>query len=174
MPTAVPIDAVKLLEAAEEWLGSGGVPGRPRAVLLRRAISNAYYALFHHVNQTAAAHLLPNGTRQEQLALTRSFNHQSTKEICEWVAGRRGNPPRHCKDMIRTLQSSSIVGVADAFCDLQEARHRADYDHLAPFSKATALLHLADAQRAIQLLGSAPDEERDAFLSLIALRANLK
>lgn len=44
---------------------------------------------------------------------------------------RRGNLPQHARDLIQSLRGTAIEGAA-VFCDLQEARHRADYAHLRP------------------------------------------
>jgi hypothetical protein len=61
--------------------------------------------------------------------------------------------------------------MAASFCDLQEARHLADYDHLTPFSKATALAHIADARTAIAALDKATERQRQGFFALLAICA---
>jgi hypothetical protein len=58
VPTRVPIDPAKLIEAAEEFGKQKGGKGRPRPVLLRRAVSTAYYALYHGLTRATAEHLL--------------------------------------------------------------------------------------------------------------------
>jgi predicted negative regulator of RcsB-dependent stress response len=94
--------------------------------------------------------------------------------MCEWIAGRRGNPPQHATPVVKALAGTDIADVAAAFCDLQEARHRADYDHLAAFSKAAALGYVQDAEQAIAKLDAAPEAERQAFFSLVALRTGIR
>jgi hypothetical protein len=126
------------------------------------------------MTEQAAQHLLPSAPRQDQLRLARFFDHRALKESCEWIAGRRGNPPTHARDLIRNLQGTAIADVAAAFCDLQEARHQADYDHLASFSKAATLLYIQDAQQAISKLTTAIPSEREAFFALVALRTSLR
>ncbi len=141
MPRAVPIDPQKLLEAARDFANQTGGKGRPRPVWLRRAVSSAYYALFHDLTRQAAVHLLPHDSPQHQLGVARTFRHQNMKEVCEQVAGRHGKPNRYVQPLVQSLASTPTARVADCFCDLQEvARHRADYDHLALFSKAVALV----------------------------------
>ena len=174
MPTAVPIDPAKLIAAAQEFANHHLGAGRPRPVWLRRAVSSAYYALFHSIGLQAAAHVLPTGTRPEQLQLCRSFGHRQLKEVCEWIAGRRGNPPSNVRGLIQSLAGTPIDGVAAAFCDLQEARHKADYDHLEPVSKAATLLAIADAERATQQLEAASERDRHAFFSLLVMRSQLR
>src|SRR5712691_13061175 len=129
MPRAVPIDPAKLLEAAWDFANHQTAAGRPRPVWLRRAISSAYYALFHSIALQAAAHLLSAGTRPEQLRLARSFDHRPMKDACEWIA-RRSTAPPHARLLVASLQDTEIEDVADTFIDLQQARHDADYDHL--------------------------------------------
>lgn len=174
MPTAVPIDPEKLIEAAHQFAEHPGGRGRPRPIWLRRAVSTAYYALFHSLCRAAAEHLIPRATDKDKLELSRVFTHQALKEVCEWVAGRRGNPPQHARHLIMNLQGSDIDGVAAVFCDLQEARHAADYDHLAPFTKAAVLQHVQDARQAIQKLAAANSDDLQAFYALAALRTQLR
>jgi hypothetical protein len=57
------------------------------------------------------------------------------KGACAWVAGRQGNIHPYVKPLIASLKTTAIADVASSFCDLQEARHDADYDHLATLSK---------------------------------------
>jgi hypothetical protein len=173
--SAVEIDPAKLAEAARAFANHQGGAGRPRPIWLRRGVSSAYYALFRSIGKAAAAHLLPNGSREQQLQLARSFDHYALKEMCEWIAKRKGKkPPQQAKELIQSLAGTVIDDVASAFCDLQEARHSADYDHLAPFSKASTLGYIQDAETAILNLAAAPAEQREAFFSLLALRTKLR
>jgi hypothetical protein len=117
--------------------------------------------------------LLPKGNARQQLNLARAFRHNDLKVACGWVAGRVGQLERPVKPLVEALKPTPIAGVGASFYDLQEARHRADYDHFATFSKATAVAHIDDAQKAIDALGSATDHQRSLFVSIIAIRAEL-
>jgi hypothetical protein len=173
VPQAVPIDPSKLIEAAEELANHKSGAGRPRPVWLRRAVSTAYYGLYHCICLEAARHMLPSGHDEQQLWVARSFGHAEIKECCAWIDGRQGCHRQRVVPLVRALKSMSISGVAGSFCDLQEARHRADYDHLAVFSKAATIAHVADARRSITQVVNAPVPERQAFFSLLALRARV-
>jgi hypothetical protein len=173
VPTPVPIDPAKLLEAATQFAEHQTAQGRPRPIWLRRAVSTAYYALYHELCRQAAAHLLPSAPPADQLRLTRSFTHQALRDTCEWIAGR-GRAPRHAAALVTTLSITAIQGVATAFLDLQEARHDADYDHLAPFDKATVLQHVRVAERAIATLAGASAQDRQTFFALLALKTQLR
>lgn len=59
--------------------------------------------------------------------------------------------------------------MATVFCDLQEARHKADYDHLETFSKQATVALVADAKKALETLENANPADREAFLALLAM-----
>jgi hypothetical protein len=128
----------------------------------------------HAISDQAASHLAPDATKEDQLRLTRSFTHQTLKETCEWIAGRRGGQPQHARTLIAAFQQSEIERLAAAFCDLQEARHAADYDHLVPFPKATVLQRVDGAERAILVLTQASESLRRTFFALLALGRQLR
>lgn len=172
MAKSVQIDPAKLLESADHLAETKGA-GRPKAVRLRRAVSSAYYALFHCMCLEGARCLLPQAPQEQQLWMARAFQHKPTKDCCEWVAGRRGQIAREVRPLVIALKTTPFVNVAESFCDLQEARHRADYDHLAPFAKATVLAHVEDARKAVAEVEAADHQDRQAFFVLLALRTNL-
>lgn len=80
-------DPAHLLEQAER-LAAAPAKGQPRDADLRRAISTAYYAIFHAI-LTAAADLFVGIAKQTTslygLAY-RSVNHQKVREVCKEVA----------------------------------------------------------------------------------------
>ena len=173
MTKAVPIDPLKLIEAARDLADHQSGQGRPRPVHLRRAVSTAYYALFHRISRDAAEQLLPGGSKLDQLKLARTFGHKALKDNCAQIAGRQGKTHKHVKTLIEGLRSTPIEGVAASFCDLQEARHRADYDHLAPISKPMAIGHIEDARKAIQTLEETPVADRRALFAVLAIGTRL-
>jgi hypothetical protein len=174
VPTAVPIDPLKLVEAARDFATHSRGRGRPRPVWLRRAVSTAYYALYHCICREAANSLLPRGNAAQRLSLARAFRHNDLKIVCGWIAGRSGNIDRSVKPLAESLKRTPIADVAASLWDLQEARHGADYDHLASFSKATVAAYVDDAEKAIQTLGAASARQRQAFFSLLAVGINLR
>ncbi len=65
-----------------------------------------------------------------------------------------------------------IVRVSEAFVDLQQHRHDADYDHLATFSKATVLTAVAQSRSATEDLANERDTDGYvAFMGLLTLGA---
>lgn len=110
-----------LLEQAEQ-LARGGT-GRPRQSDLRRAISTAYYALFHLLIQAGASVV----SRQPILRpfVARQYDHKDMKSASRSFA--EGKPPAQLQQAFTSIPAD-LTTVAETFIELQEARHRADYD----------------------------------------------
>ena len=112
---------------------------------LRRAVSAAYYGLFHALsNESASLVTSDNAVLRNQVR--RSFNHRTMRSVCDTlVRGQsRALPPPYDRLMPETIDPY-LFAVAEAFVELQEARHTADYDLQATFSRneATRLTALA-------------------------------
>ncbi|HET6573868.1 MAG TPA: hypothetical protein VFG68_09720 [Fimbriiglobus sp.] len=110
-----------LLEQAERLMGAG--PGRPRQADLRRAVSAAYYALFHL--------LIRDGTRRVtaddglRSSVARVYSHGEMRAAS--VALVQNTLPRAIRSLVSSVPDD-LHSVAQALIDLQEDRHRADYD----------------------------------------------
>jgi hypothetical protein len=134
-------------------------PRRPRQSDLKRAISTAYYALFHAMAKDAADVLVGVGAARPDNAWTqayRALQHGEAKNACLQVR-RLGFP-------------AGIVACAEAFVLLQERRHSADYDPNHRVVRADALSAIGYAQSAIEALISAPRKDRKAFAVLLLFR----
>jgi uncharacterized protein (UPF0332 family) len=159
---------------ARELAGEGARQGQPRTTNLRRAISSAYYALFHAISLAVAMEALPNAVAGEQYGYTRYVNHMAIKRVCEWVSG--DTAPRHVRECVTRLRSNrDLSDVASAFAMLHEQREAADYDHDADFARAAALAAVRQADRAINTLraGSGTDDFR-ALFGLVALQTSIR
>jgi uncharacterized protein (UPF0332 family) len=132
--------------------------GRPRQSDLRRAISSAYYALFHAI-ATDAANLLVGARQRAGGAWShayRSLDHTFAKKACT-QARKLGWPP-------------PVAACADAFIWLQEIRQKADYDPDQRFLHAEARLAIRSAGDAIARLRSASKRDRRTFAVHLLLR----
>ena len=122
-----------------------------------RAVSTAYYAIFHHVC-CAAADLLIGGDEKfltrAKMHLRRSIQHTELKNRMQY-AHKAG------KDLDFPEQ---LVKFANVFCELQKDRHQADYDPLVAFSKTDAQAKVEGAKNAIQEFDSVDEKDRRAFL----------
>jgi hypothetical protein len=107
-----------------------------RNVCERRAISAAYYALFHHINGTAVDLIAPNVPAETNHRVQRWFEHAEMKKVCgRFLPTTLGQP---LLDLIGNTASPDLQNVARSFIRLQEARHNADYDLSYTFSSAEA------------------------------------
>ena len=124
-------------------------PRRPRQASLRRAVSTAYYALFHLLIDGGAKSLSsarPTALRQR---IGRAFTHVDMKNVCKQFAqGSSANLDPATEALIVAPLEPELARIADAFRILQEERHRADYDLSAPFERFDVLQKIDLARRA--------------------------
>jgi hypothetical protein len=121
-------------------------PGPARQADLRRALSAAYYALFHMlVRDGAASFVSGEGLRH---LVGRAFTHLGMRTASRQFAAA-GLPP----DLVALAPGgvpADLRDVASAFADLQGLRHEADYNTAARFTRAQTLNHVVRAERAFQ------------------------
>jgi hypothetical protein len=103
-------------------------PRKPRQATLRRAVSTAYYAVFHHLVQEASSAML--GSRREMKeAGTRWFSHSAMATTCNLFVGPAVQGVlANNRSLAGIPVSAALQDVAHSFGDLQQARHEADYD----------------------------------------------
>lgn len=121
-------------------------PMRPRQASLRRAISSAYYALFHLLTGAAASLVTPRSLQGLDLSVRRTFEHAAMKDLCKGFAA--GNVPVPLQTHVANQLDPDLRLVADAFIELQQARHQADYDLGRPQTRSEALRLVQVAQDA--------------------------
>jgi hypothetical protein len=104
-----------LLQIADDLAAHGGA-GRPRQAYLRRSLSTTYYALFHALAKMCAEELIgvTQGNTEPWVRVYRALDHGFAKNAMN-------------QNIIQTL-STDAKTFADAFIELQEKRHTADYD----------------------------------------------
>lgn len=117
-------------------------PKKPKQANLRRAISSAYYALFHYLSEEAVKGFIGTAHQRKphrDLA-RRAIGHARLKEVCsEFLKStpRQLLPPFWAPAHIST--NSDLMTICENLIDLQEFRHRADYDFSVPVTKSKAL-----------------------------------
>lgn len=114
-------------------------PKRPKQASLRRAVSTAYYALFHLLIDEATVLLLTK-TKNKALrhSLGRAFRHTTMRKVsAEFAKGRI--PPKLQSGNASLQPQPELQFVAETFCALQEARHDADYNLARRFSRETVV-----------------------------------
>jgi uncharacterized protein (UPF0332 family) len=158
-----------LFEQAER-LAASRTAGAPRQVDLRRAISAAYYGLFHAVLALAADQFLgtaPAIRKSRRYALVyRSVDHAAIRSLCVEVA--KSTPTMKYKPHVpQGGFGPSLTAFAIAFQELQEARHKSDYDPLYRLKASDARSAVSTARSALRRLKKAPAPKREMFLTLL-------
>lgn len=89
---------------------------RPREVVLRRAVSCAYYAVFHALCRLCADELVGStAASKDRNAVYRSIDHKALKSALQVVRGDQRFGPE-------------IVNMLTSAISIQDDRHLADYD----------------------------------------------
>src|SRR5580658_4059356 len=117
------------------------LPDDPRQVDLRRAVSAAYYAIFHLLTTEAAQNWKHQSQRNR---FARMFDHGRMK-TCSSKVSSRPLPA----DPAEVLVATDLKLVADSFVTLQQARHTADYDNSKGWSRTQVYETIAQAQDAM-------------------------
>jgi|SRR5579863_1452725 len=134
-------------------------PGSPHQASLRRAVSTAYYALFHLLISEATA----NWARPELRAiLGRCFDHGQMKtasatKVSEINAAFKNNSQEKAKDSVAV----HLRGVADAFIQAQQRRNYADYDRTREVTPVEVDLQIASVSERRQNEARSPTERTE-------------
>lgn len=111
----------------------------PKQASLRRAVSTAYYALFHLLIQEASSNWSRADTRDY---LARAFEHRIMKDACK-RAENASYDPSVPANVVAKLRS-----VARAFRELQLQRHLADYSNITKWDRVKASAKVNQAKTA--------------------------
>ena len=124
-------------------------PRRPRRADLCRAVSTAYYALFHCLARSCADSLAGRaGSRRMWRRVYRALEHRQAKVRCEHV-------PSEFPDAVRRFGRTFVM--------LQGKRHYADYDPDRPVRKSDVVMDISHARTAIDRFLATPANVRREF-----------
>jgi uncharacterized protein (UPF0332 family) len=143
--------------------------GPPRQVDLRRAISAAYYGLFHAIVTAVADQFVgvtKRSTAQYQLVY-RSVDHRSLRTLCEELK-KNTLPARFSSYAPPKGFGNNILAFCIATVELQEKRHAADYDPLIRVRLSDAVVAISTARAALARYRKASPQRRRAFLTLLS------
>lgn len=143
---------------------------RPKQVNLRRAVSAAYYALFHYLVDESCKAVAGRQHIQAPYrnVLGRAFAHGTMKQACLSFSGGSLKAT-----VARGLPASFAIPhemktLAAVFTELQEVRHIADYDRSAKFTRSDVLSMIAQARRALENFDRlARSNEKTFFLACL-------
>ncbi|MEH3145538.1 MAG: hypothetical protein PGN34_09335 [Methylobacterium frigidaeris] len=142
-----------LIEIAESLANQQGRP-LLRQTALRRAVSSAYYAVFHAVCAVCADELVGRSKVALSEPIYRSIDHG--------LARKRLNGPA-----VRPIDPS-LPRVGVIFAELQEQRHAADYSPPQPlFSRTRALALIDQAREAVRLIEALETGQRQQLAILL-------
>ena len=125
---------------------------RPKQASLRRAVSAAYYALFHFLVDRATRQTLGTDPAKRRLRyiVARGFNHGTMKTVSEQFS--KGKLPKRLDRSVSGLVlPNDLMSIVASFVRLQQERHRADYDLADDFSRDEVMRLIDDAESAIEL-----------------------
>jgi uncharacterized protein (UPF0332 family) len=122
-------------------------PGIPAQASLRRAVSTSYYALFHLLSGDGSA-LLAGGDAKLQRLIGRAFVHSDMVQACRTFATPGERPALIGALYVPLVEPPELQRVAQAFLDLQSARHDADYSTHRAWSRIEALSEVERAEEA--------------------------
>lgn len=142
---------------------------RPRQASLRRAISSAYYALFHFLVREATNQLGPNLNDLHFNQVYRWFDHGTMDRVAKAFSQKTVRGPSQ-KDILLPNNNPRIEFIATCFVDLQELRHSADYDPGAIFLRAEVLENIDFLYTALKTWPAVKNTpEANAFLISLLL-----
>ncbi|MFH1469627.1 MAG: hypothetical protein ABIO70_34900 [Pseudomonadota bacterium] len=149
-------------------------PKRPKQASLRRAVSAAYYAVFHMLIDAASRFVVRGSNRPElRRAVTRAFDHGEMKSAANSFKG--GTLPSVLQGAVPGPIPLELRRLCVTFIDLQQTRHEADYDLTRVFGRREAQDLVTKAEQAFQDWSKvAGTHAADAFLVALLLRKKLE
>ncbi|MBX9792452.1 MAG: hypothetical protein K2Y37_26425 [Pirellulales bacterium] len=150
---------------------------RPKQANLRRAVSTAYYALFHFLVEESCRNLVGSANEQRTYrdVLARAFEHGAMKDACASFSG--GTLPKGVSKGLPTgfQIEQTLQEICAVFVDAQEKRHLADYDRSERFGRSDVQAFIADVTSAIEKFARlAHQNARKFFLASLVTWKTLK
>ena len=150
------------LIAAARLLATHPRRGRPPEANLRRAVSTAYYALFHSLAECCADAIAgrrrANRSGNAWLRVYRALDHGTAKRRCNDQEEMKNFPPE-------------IQNFAAWFSEMQRRRHIADYAPDADFDREETTQLITESENAIRRFDNLSTHHRHAFAVHILMPA---
>ena len=138
-----------LLDQASRLIARAG-GGAPRQTDLRRAISNAYYALFHAIAIAASDDLAGSTHRNtpRYSLVYRSIDHRSLRGVCDQALKAKLSA-KYSAYAPKGGFDANLRAMASVLVELQERRHLADYHPGFRAKMSDAIFAVATARNAL-------------------------
>lgn len=179
---AYPIEPDKLLDAADRLAPAETGPGRPPYTAHRRAVSTAYYAVFHAIGgRVVETRLRPPTSRFA--SVRRWIGHSDVRAVARWIGQLQGTsggaPPAHIRALLAPSGGPAHIDadtatIADVFLELNDKRELADYDHEAVFTRPDTRGHIALARQVVLVVEQVRSDQSQRFFGLIAMQAQIR
>jgi len=134
--------------------------GKPSQVSLRRAVSSAYYAMFHCLARNGAD-LLVGGSGADRSGPAWRQTYRALEH---------GFAKAACKDSLVSRFPNEIEDFANNFVIMQEKRHAADYDPFIRLTKSEVVADIRAAKQSIDRFRIAPIKDRRAFAAHVLFK----
>lgn len=156
-----------------------GVRGRLAGARIRRAVSTAYYAIFHFILDEATRRVVGTkpGEAKRRRILARSFPHRGLVNTFKKL--KAPNLPEDIEQFLEPLSPEAAFQIppyvrefAAVFVDVQSKRHDADYDLNETLSQNDARVVIRRVRSAIhswQTADTAADRDLKHMLSILLL-----
>lgn len=155
-------------------------PRKPRQASLRRAVSAAYYALFHLLIAEGARRLAPARPKGLRPLIQRAYNHGDMRAVCVSIAsgqrsflksGSLGQNALPTHQVLSFPLDAALFDVIEVFLLLQAARNDADYNLNTQLSRTDARRHARATREAFADWASIRDTPNaTVFLSALLLQ----
>ena len=157
------MNPAELLRIARH-LAAGGVSnrrGRPRQAELRRAVSAAYYAMFHALARCCADMLVgSNRSSRDQVAWEQTYR-----------ALEHGHARNQCNNQSAMSRfPAEIREFGRWFIEMQRLRHISDYAPEFSFSRAEVVQLIDDTEGVITRFSSVSPRDRRSFATHVLFR----
>jgi hypothetical protein len=140
---------------------SVAVKGRPVQAELRRAVSTAYYAMFHCLARCCADTMVggsgSNRSNQAWRQIYRALQHGDAKNAC-------------ANKNVMAKFPIEIQDFATQFVTMQKKRHHADYDPTGVYYRSAVVRDISATQAAITAFIGAPIKDRRAFAAWVLFK----
>jgi hypothetical protein len=157
-----------LLNLARELVGRNQTAS-PVEGDLRRAVSTAYYALFHLLIQEGTSRLVAVATLRPRVS--RAFDHKPMRLVRQDYAKLTPNRAGQLVTATGQIVPEALRDVASAFIALQEARQQADYHTDAVITPVQADIDVMSAEVAfLDWQTVQADPAADSFLAELLCR----
>lgn len=115
---------------------------RPKQASLRRAVSTAYYSIFHRLIAASTAQWkIPS----QRATLARLFEHRKMKTAS---LRRQADCEGLHRTGMATEETEHLRFVAEVFVATQQHRHAADYDHIRRWTRTEVVILIQEVEQA--------------------------